>query len=356
MLVRSAHCYRYTVPLTVPLQLGGQTIEERRGVLLSLEGVDGRRGWGEAAPLPGFSDETTEEASEELSRLAASLPGTEIPTWEDEPNAGGPETHMPSVQFALDSARLELAAQFEGRSVAEVLGSSSQVVRLNALITDDVRNVEPAVEKCRAAGFEAVKMKVGRRSIAEDVTRVRTARRVLSNAVSLRLDANRAWTFEQAVAFVDGVRDVQLTYIEEPLRNPDRLSELVETTGVPVALDETTREMDQDALDGASIAAVVLKPTLLGGVRTVCRWARQACAENVVPVMSASYESGVGVRMLVSLAAAWATAPAGFSTYARLETDVLHPRLPVDGPTVEVDRLYDGTVDLGTLSSIAQFE
>lgn len=356
MLVRSAHCYRYTLPLTAPLQLGEQTIEERQGLLLSVCGVDGRRGWGEAAPLPGFSEETTEEASTELVRLASILPGTELSAPRNEPYALVPQTDLSSVRFAAESALLELVAHRRGRSVAEVLGSPSRFVQFNALITDDETTIETAAERYRAAGYEAVKLKVGRRPIVEDARRIQTARRALPDELSLRLDANRAWTFDQAVAFAEAVRDVSFSYVEEPLRNPDRLSELVETTGLPVALDETTREMAMDDLNGDVITAVVLKPTLLGGVRAVSAWAGRARVENVVSVVSASYESGIGLRMLVALAAVLTTAPAGLSTYTRLETDVLQPRLPLDGPTVQADSLYSATVDSASLSSIAQFE
>jgi O-succinylbenzoate synthase len=71
-------------------------------------------------------------------------------------------------------------------------------------------------------------------------------------------------------------------------------------------------------------------------------WAQR---RNADPVISASYESGVGLRMLVALAAAYSDVPAGLSTYTRLADDVLRPRLSLDGAWVEVAPLDQSSVE-----------
>jgi O-succinylbenzoate synthase len=251
----------------------------------------------------------------------------------------------PSVRFAVTSAIVELWADRRKESVGAVLGGGAGTVSLNALIEDDATDLPDAAERYRKAGFRAVKMKVGRRTIAEDVERVRSLSSVLRDGVMLRLDANRAWTYDQAITFVDGIEDVSIEYVEEPLARPDRLSAFAEATGVPVAIDESTREMDPGALrEREGVAAVVLKPTLLGGIRLVRRWVVHALNVGAAPVFSAAYESGVGTRMLVALASVLSDAPAGLSTYTRLESDLLSPRLSMDGAEVSVEDVFAGTV------------
>jgi len=208
-------------------------------------------------------------------------------------------------------------------------------------------------ERLWADGYRTLKLKVGRRSVSADVERVHTLAEAVGAEGQIRLDANRAWSVGEAERFADALGDVPLEYVEEPLADPSALSELAGRTGMPVALDETTRERTPDDLASfAPIAAVVLKPTLLGGIRTVRRWAAAARDQDAVPVVTGAYESGVGVRMLAALTAALTDAPAGLLTYDRLGDDVLRPRLSM-GPTVRVADAYDSVVDEARLTPIA---
>jgi O-succinylbenzoate synthase len=156
----------------------------------------------------------------------------------------------------------------------------------------------------------------------------------------------------EAEQFADALGDVPLEYVEEPLADPSALSAFADWTDLPVALDETTRECTPDELEAfAPIAGVVLKPTLLGGIRTVRRWGGAARAQDATPVLTGAYESGVGLRLLAALAAALTDAPAGLLTYDRLGDDVLRPRLSM-GPTVRVADAYDSVVDEARLTPI----
>ena len=175
----------------------------------------------------------------------------------------------------------------------------------------------------------------------EDVAAVRAVRQSLPDAVALRLDANRAWSWGQAVAFAEGVAGLALDYVEEPLAEPARLPELWHDTGLAVAVDESVQE--GAAIRGWATAAV-LKPTLIGGTVATLRRAAEARSVGVRAVLSASFESGVGLRGVAALASAVpggaaGAEPAGLDTYRWLAADVL-PRLPFDRPRVDVPGLF----------------
>jgi len=354
MTIDAIDVYRYALPLSDPLQVGRGTIRERRGLLLRVTLINGGVGWGDSAPLPQFSSESVDEAATAAKQLAASAGSAfrdvDDPTdglaWECWSEGRAPS----SLQFALDSAVLEAIAAAQGRVPSALLGATSGEVVLNALVPDDARDLRREGERLRHAAYQAVKLKVGRRSVAADVERVRTLRQALGSDVALRLDANRAWTMDEAVRFMEMTGDLSLAYIEEPLEDPHRLDAFVQQTGCPVALDETTREMSPEHLGEWPVSAVVLKPTLLGGLSDVQAWCRAAHEQGAVPVVSASYESGVGIRMLAALASALSGSPAGLSTYTRLADDVLTPRLDVDGAVVDGDELYESAVDANCLS------
>ena len=354
MQIADVQLFRYRLPLRAPLSVGGRTLTERRGLLLRVEGPDGHEGWGEAAPLPGFSRESLADAAAHARRLVSGLPGTDLPDADlDALLEGLPDADLPpAVRWAAESAVVDLWAAIRGMSVVDVMGGGAETVALNALITDDA-DLQAEDERLRAVGYRAVKLKVGRRTVEADATRVRALHELLGGDVGLRLDANRAWTLEEARAFAGAMGDLPLDYVEEPLRDPAGLSDLVDATGLPVALDETTREGPPGALpDALRVRAVVLKPTLLGGLAAARRWAQWTQERGGVPIVSASYESGVGLRMLAALAATLSDAPAGLSTYNRLAADVLTPRLPLDGPTVRLRALHDATVDRAALTPV----
>ncbi len=353
--IADVQLYRYRLPLTAPLAVGDRKLTERRGLLLRVEGAKGTEGWGEAAPLPGFSRETLSDAAAHGRRLAATLPGMEVSgPGLDAVLRGLPATDFPpSIRFAAESALVDLRAAADKTSVVDVLGGGAEVVSLNALITDATADLEAEVERIQEMGYRAVKLKVGRGPVEADAARVRTLHGLLGAEVGLRLDANRAWVLEEARAFADALGDVPLDYVEEPLSDPSGLPDLVNATGLPVALDETTREGEPQRIpDDLPLRAVILKPTLLGGLTATQDWACWGRDRGAVPVVSASYESGVGLRMLASVAAAVSDVPAGLSTYDQLAADVVTPRLPIDGAGLRVRDLYDAEVDRSALHPV----
>jgi O-succinylbenzoate synthase len=337
MTIAAVTLYRYALPLTEPLALGDASLAEREGLLLRVRLEGGAVGWGDVAPLPGFSAETVEEAVAHARRLRTAWTGQRLPG--DSLEAvlqalPGLQEAPPSVQFGGESALVEAVADERGTSPAQLLGADRDEVVLNAL----VRTGTPAAlaergRRLREAGYRAVKLKVGRDAPPAEAERVWALRRALGPEIELRLDANRAWSLPDAIRFWEAIDGADVAYVEEPVSDGASLPAFVDATGCPVALDETTRDRSIDVLAACPVRAVVLKPTLLG-LRATQDWAIAARRQGAWPVLSASYESGVGTRMLLALAAALSEAPAGLLPYTRLATDVLVPRLSLEGPTI----------------------
>ena len=301
----------------------------------------GTVGWGEASPLPGFSRENLDDAAEQLRGLATALVGRRVTaeTLESEGSlARELDLLAPSVRFGLELALWNLYAAYQGKSLPKLMTPYPKMtVSVNALISGPPERALEEARRMRAAGYEAVKLKVGGRVVEEDVELVRALCKVLGDDVSVRLDANRAWSFEEASIFASGTADLRFEYVEEPLADPSRLSSLVRDYGVPVALDESLAGMPPLALQDHEYArAVVLKPTLLGGISATLRLANRARELGITPVISSAYETGVGTLALIALAAGVGEAPAGLDTYRRLAQDVLVPRLRLPSARIDV--------------------
>ncbi len=145
-------------------------------------------------------------------------------------------------------------------------------------------------------GHPAVKLKVR----PGDLEMVRALRARVDGR--FRLDGKRTLAPDEARALADVASPLE--FFEEPCPGIDNLTALC-TAGVPVALDETVREVDPDdaprLLGRAPFAAVVLKATLLGPARTAA-WVEAARAAGVKTIISSVFETGIGRQPLHDLA------------------------------------------------------
>lgn len=346
--------YRYSLPLIAPLALGDTVLRRREGVLLKLVGDGEDEGWGEAAPLPGFSREGVRQAAEELHGAVSPLVDHEVVeewTAPGTPLSGGLEVRWlwPSSRFAFELAVLNLLARSGGTSPGLLLPART-TVPISVLLSGPRERVLGDARRLRGAGYTTFKLKVGSRGghgernaagdAARDAALVREVSEALGDGATLRLDANRAWDLRQATEFARGVADISgIEYVEEPLSDPALLPGFAEETGLTLALDESLVGMEpEDLREHRYARAVVLKPTLIGGVRRALRFAREASRLGMAPVVSAAYETGIGTAALVALAAGIGdgTTPAGLDTYRRLAEDVVSPPLDLSNPEVNV--------------------
>lgn len=327
MRISDCRIFRYRLPLAVPLTLAGRAVDERDGVLVRIDSDSGASGWGDVAPLPGFSRESLEDAEAELAILGEILRGAEIRSRECVPAAAT----SPSVRFGLETALASLSAQM-GREACRGLPRFDGAVPVSGLLAGSGAAIVAHARRLRDAGFRAVKLKVGMRPLPEDVALAQGVRAVLGDGIALRLDANRSWSLEQAVRFGHALGAAGVEYLEEPLGDPSRLADFFDATGIAVALDESLQELRPGDLEGLrGVGAVVLKPTLLGGAARARAWIARARELDIRPVVSGCFESGVGVLALARLAwsATGNAVPAGLDTYRWLDADVVRPRIPV---------------------------
>jgi O-succinylbenzoate synthase len=354
----SVEGYRYRLPFASPLQLGGTSHAHREGLLVRIR-VGDEEGWGEVAPLPGFSG----------ASLATCIEACR--TWANEPDAlgdatvewekGGTLIHRPgpplppSAAFGVESALLDIAARHCSASLVAALGGARRArAPVNALTTAASDTLADALRSLHEAGYATIKIKVGRDTLLDEARRIRNAYDTVGTDITLRLDANRAWSMAEACRFAEALSPTPIAFIEEPLADPSKLAEFVERTGWRVALDETVREITPSALATHTYAtAVVLKPSLTGLSATL-RWMDAAAHHGLRVVLSSAYESGIGMRILIALAARLPTAEAsGFGPYRRLAADVITPRLSLDGPSVDVEAASaEPTVDVNRLERV----
>ena len=332
-----ADLYEFSLPLASPLGTATGEIGSREGYLLRVE-IDGVEGYGEATPLPGWT-ESNEECRDAL------LDAVERFHDLDEPDSLTGLDDAPAARHALSLALLDLRATHEGTPLHRFLGADGTVdaVPVNATVGDgDADETVAAAERAVDAGYGTLKLKVGARPVAEDAERVAAVRDAVGPDVALRADANGAWTRDEARDALDALAGSTVEYVEQPLPADDLAghADLREAGTVPVALDESLTAASVEGILGADAAdALVLKPMALGGVAEAYAAAEGARVAGVDPVVTTTIDGAVARTAAVHLAAAIPDVRAcGLATADLLAADLAPDPAPVANGAVTVPR------------------
>jgi O-succinylbenzoate synthase len=196
---------------------------------------------------------------------------------------------------------------------------------------------EQAREIVGRGGCRTAKVKVAEpgQTTADDEARLEAVRDGLGPDGRVRVDANGAWTVDEAVTALRLLDRAAggLEYAEQPCRTVEELAEVRRRVGVPVAADESIRRAEDPYrvrdLEAADVAVLKVQP--LGGVRACLRIAEDI---DMPVVVSSALETSVGIAAGVALAAALPRLDhaCGLATVQLLTADVVAaPLLPVDG-------------------------
>jgi len=200
----------------------------------------------------------------------------------------------------------------------------------------DVNATVPAVDAAEVPGILArfpgartakVKVAESGQTLDDDVARVDAVRALVP---TVRVDANGAWTVDQAVAAAAALGPLE--YLEQPCATVEELAELRRRVDVPIAADESIRKAgDPLAVVRAGAADVaVLKVAPLGGISAMLKIAAQI---DIPVVVSSALDSAVGIAVGLAAAAALPNLDhaCGLGTGRLFAEDVAEPVAPVDG-------------------------
>jgi len=194
---------------------------------------------------------------------------------------------------------------------------------------------ERAAEIVRASGCGTAKVKVAEpgQTLADDMERLEAVRDAIGAGGKVRIDANGAWSVDQALHSLKELARFDLEYVEQPCASVEDLAAVRRRTDVLVAADESIRRAEDPLrvrdLEAADIAVLKVQP--IGGVRACLDIAEQI---GLPVVVSSALETSVGIAAGVALAAALPELPyaCGLATVSMFTTEVVAaPLLPVDG-------------------------
>jgi L-Ala-D/L-Glu epimerase len=288
--------------LRAPFVSASGAIGERALVRVRLVDADGYAGVGEAAPLPDYHGVNVNDVLEALDAARAALGAAPSDAPPRDTLAEWTRMAPAPALAALDLALWDLEGRRAGQPVWRLLGATSaEPVEVNATIADaDRSGAVAAAAEARAAGFRCVKAKVG---IGDDAGRLAAVRAFLGQEVALRLDANGAWSVEQAIATLGALAPVGIELCEEPVHG------LAQNREVAAALPDIATALDEsasapDALDDRVCRAVCLKIAACGGITGVLDATHRARAAGYEVYLASTLDGPIGIAAALHVAAA----------------------------------------------------
>lgn len=290
--------------LSRPLESAHGDVHERTLLVVALSDDQGPTGYGEAAPLEQYDGVSLERVRAALERYRPVLADSRDLNGAQLIDACRLVDDLPQALAAVDLALWDRAGRRTGRPIAAMLTDSpAGAVAVNATV-GAVDRATAARQAARAAelGFTCLKLKVG---VGDDAGRVAAVRAAMGPTVDLRLDANGAWTADQAVRQIEALAPAGLEFVEEPTHGLEAMREVRARVAVRVSIDETAAE--HGALGAGVADAVCLKISRCGGISGLLAAATLVRAYGAEVYLASTLDGPLGVAAALHAAAALAS-------------------------------------------------
>lgn len=190
---------------------------------------------------------------------------------------------------AIDIALWDLRGKAEGLPLWRMAGGAGREAAIYRGAIDlhwDAARMADAARGYLAEGYEAVKIKIGRPDMAEDLARARATRDVIGPERAFMIDANYGYDRDRAIAAARAFAEFGVTFFEEPTL-PDRYDDyaaIAAATGAPLAQGENLHTQEEFELAIARCRLTFLQPDAsnCGGVTGWLRAARAGLAQGIV--------------------------------------------------------------------------
>ena len=263
-------------------------------------------GIGECAPLPKLSCDDIPNYAEVLRHFCDEVERTgEIPY--------EALRDYPSMLFGLETAFYEVRRKKEeGRDVLfDTPFSRGEVgIPINGLVWmgtfDEMRE---RIEQKLEQGFRCVKLKIGAIDFDAELELIKQIRgRFSRHEVELRVDANGAFRFDEALYKLELLSQYALHSIEQPIKAGQwaNMAELCRESPLPIALDEeligvNDPEQKRQMLNIIKPRYIILKPSLHGGMMGVREWVDIARDMGIGSWITSALESNIGLNAIAQL-------------------------------------------------------
>ena len=267
---------------------------------MKLTSDTGLTGLGEVSFIPGLSVEDVDEIELQLDHVCKLISRGEMDPAQELPA-------LPGIQFALESAMRDLEQGGKRLLYESDFTKGERGIHVNGLIWMGDRGfMKSQIRDKLDQGFRVLKMKVGALDLNEELKLLDWIRSEYdSDDLEIRLDANGAWSPEEAPVRMARFAPLGIHSIEQPIvaGQIEAMSELCKNPVIPVALDEeligiTRMEERRQLIEKIRPDFIILKPGLLGGFSLAEQWIVLAESVGTAWWFTSALESSVGLNAI----------------------------------------------------------
>ncbi|WP_342328730.1 dipeptide epimerase [Pedobacter sp. FW305-3-2-15-E-R2A2] len=241
MKITHTEIYRFSIPME-PFVIATGTMHFAQNVLIRIHTDAGIHGVGECSAFPmivGETQETCLAMAKDFAQILIGKDPLDIP--ERMNDLLGYAAHNGTIKSAFDMALFDIAAKHADLPLYRFLGGQKRSVETDMTIgIDSPENMALSALKFQQQGCRILKIKLGKK-VHEDIERVRQIREAVGDVMTIRLDANQGWNFDDALYALGALAPFNIEFCEQPMRTwfDDRLPELKANSPIKLMADES---------------------------------------------------------------------------------------------------------------------
>jgi len=304
MKITKIECIPVSIRFAKPMKMGGGVAECADAVVVKIhtdEGITGICETGDTSPW--YMGESQDSIMHNINKVF----GPQILLGEDPFNIERIVARMDKAakvnnqsKAVIDYALHDIMGKALGVPVYKLLGglSNEKIPLAFVMSSGTAEEVGAEGQMLVKAGFKALKLKVGAKSIEEDLEMVGALREAVGNNIKVMTDTNGGWHYFQALQFLKGAAKYNLFLSEQPVPwwDIDGLARLRRKVDVPIFADESAAELNdlikllqRDAVDG-----FFLKVPKAGGILKSQKWVSIAQSAGLLVMCGCMIDSGLG--------------------------------------------------------------
>ncbi len=303
---------KYQLIFKTPGGTSRGVLHRKETYFISLKDAD-KIAYGECNRFAGLSYDDRENYEEKLTEICQRLPEEKEEVLKD-------LKEWPSIHFGVEMLLKDRENGSQRIIFPEVIGENGFFVPTNGLIwMGEKEMMKKQVEAKLKDNYTSIKLKIGAIDFDYELELIRFIRQQYSSKeVEIRLDANGAFSVEEAKEKLERLAEYEINYLEQPIKAGrwDEMAEIISFSPIKIALDEELIGIQDSDKRQALIQTLqpdllILKPALLGGFKGCDEWKKLIEQQGGSWVITSALESNIGLNAIVQYTAL------GYSDYAQ---------------------------------------
>lgn len=257
-------------------------------------------GIGECGILRSLSYDDRPDYKEKLDWVCDNINLEKEKLWEE-------LREFPSIQFGMEMAFKSLEAEDPFILFPSDFTSGKNSIPINGLVwMGEKEFMKKQISEKIEAGFKCIKLKIGAIDFETELGLIKSIRENFSSEeIELRVDANGAFSPEEALHKLELLSKFKLHSIEQPIKQGqiEAMAELCEKTPLPIALDEeliglTSVTEKENLVQTIRPQYAIFKPSLIGGFKGTAEWKKICEKSETGWWITSALESNIGLNAI----------------------------------------------------------